>query len=101
MIRALLGAITGAAVFYLLYYGLLLRTHYVLTKRHSTYRFILSTHFRGTLRNGAKFVYCPTGRIVSWSPGDYDHEWCHYCNEYFSEHAGQLLDEDERDRMLP
>lgn len=42
-------------------------------------------HFAGTDERSTKFVYCPIGNIVSWSAGDYDHKWCHYCKKYFEE----------------
>lgn len=53
-------------------------------------------HFRGETEKGEKIVYCPVGRIVSWSPGDYDHRWCHYCQEFFSEKVLRLLSPEER-----
>lgn len=40
-------------------------------------------HYRGQLRGDKKFVYCPVGHIVSWSPGDYDNKWCHWCKIYY------------------
>ena len=43
------------------------------------------THFTGVTVGGRKFVYCPVGNICSWSEGDYDHKWCHWCKKYFSE----------------
>lgn len=43
------------------------------------------THFTGVTIDGQKFVYCPAGNICSWSEGDYDHKWCHYCKHWFSE----------------
>jgi hypothetical protein len=42
-------------------------------------------HFRGQLDNNTKFVYCPIGFIISWSGGDYDHKWCHWCKKFFDE----------------
>lgn len=42
-------------------------------------------HFKGMLDDGRKFVYCPIGQIISWSSGDYDHEWCHWCKKVFDE----------------
>lgn len=42
-------------------------------------------HFTGVTVQGRKFVYCPVGSICSWSEGDYDHKWCHWCKKYFSE----------------
>lgn len=46
---------------------------------------MLEKHFRGELSSGEKFVYCPVGYIVSWSAGDYDHKWCHWCKQPFGE----------------
>lgn len=43
------------------------------------------THFKAITVGGRKFVYCPVGNICSWSPGDYDHEYCHYCSKFFNE----------------
>lgn len=43
------------------------------------------THFRGLTPVGRKFVYCPVGNICSWSPGDYDNSWCHFCQKFFGE----------------
>jgi hypothetical protein len=43
-----------------------------------------STHFTGITAAGQKFVYCPVGNIVSWSEGDHDNKWCHWCKEYFA-----------------
>lgn len=40
-------------------------------------------HFKAITGAGRKFVYCPVGNICSWSEGDYDHAWCHWCKEYF------------------
>ena len=45
------------------------------------------THFTAETIGKRKFVYCPVGNIVSWSEGDYDHKWCHYCHKYFEEIA--------------
>lgn len=42
-------------------------------------------HFKGKAADGRKFVYCPAGNICSWHPGDYDSEWCHWCQKYLSE----------------
>lgn len=44
---------------------------------------LLTHHFRGQLDNDDKFVYCPTGMIISWSEGDYDNKWCPWCKEYY------------------
>ena len=46
-----------------------------------------STHFTGVTIGGRKFVYCPVGNIVSWSEGDHQNKWCHYCNKFFEEIA--------------
>jgi hypothetical protein len=43
------------------------------------------THFKAITIGGRKFVYCPVGNICSWSPGDYDNAWCHWCNKFFNE----------------
>lgn len=43
------------------------------------------THFRGLTIGARKFVYCPVGNICSWSEGDYDNSYCHYCGKYFEE----------------
>lgn len=45
------------------------------------------THFTAVTIGGRKFLYCPVGNIVSWSKGDYDNKWCHYCKNYFEEIA--------------
>jgi len=45
------------------------------------------THFIGTTIGDRQFVYCPVGNICSWSQGDVDNKWCHWCNKYFSEIA--------------
>ncbi len=45
------------------------------------------THFTALTVGNRKFLYCPVGNICSWSEGDYDHNWCHYCQKYFSEIA--------------
>lgn len=59
------------------------------------------THFRALTTVGRKFVYCPVGNICSWAAGDYDHEWCHWCQQFFSEKVNALLDPDEQHRRLP
>lgn len=41
------------------------------------------THFTAVTIGGSKFVYCPAGNICSWSEGDYDNRWCHWCKKYF------------------
>lgn len=46
---------------------------------------LITEHLRGELADGQKFVYCPVGNIVSWSGGDYDHRWCHWCKKFFVE----------------
>lgn len=51
--------------------------------RHGEY--LATNHYRGELSDKAVFVYCPVGNIVSWSPGDYEHKWCHFCKKYFME----------------
>lgn len=43
------------------------------------------THFKGITLMGRKFVYCPVGNICSWSPADYDNEWCEWCKQTFME----------------
>lgn len=43
----------------------------------------LDRHFRGEDKDGSKFVYCPIGRIASWSAGDYDHRYCPYCGIFY------------------
>lgn len=45
------------------------------------------THFTAVTIGGRKFLYCPVGNIVSWSEGDHDNKWCHYCKKYFEEIA--------------
>lgn len=40
-----------------------------------------ATHFKAITRAGRKFVYCPVGNIVSWHPGDYDHDYCPFCKQ--------------------
>lgn len=45
---------------------------------------LLHQHARGVMADGRKFVWCPIGYILSWHPGDYDHQWCHWCQLYFS-----------------
>ena len=45
------------------------------------------THFAAYTIGERKFIYCPVGNICSWSPGDYDHKWCHYCGKYFEDIA--------------
>lgn len=42
-------------------------------------------HFTAVTAQGRKFVYCPVGNICSWSEGDYDHKWCHWCKKFFNE----------------
>lgn len=44
---------------------------------------LVTHHLRGELNDGQKFVFCPVGNIVSWSGGDYDHRWCHWCKQGF------------------
>jgi hypothetical protein len=58
-----------------------------------------NVHVRGITEDGAKIVYCPKGRIVSWNPGDYEHQWCHFCQIFFSEKVKALLTDEERERM--
>lgn len=43
------------------------------------------THFAAVTIDGKPFVYCPIGNICSWSQGDYNNKWCHYCKKHFSE----------------
>ena len=43
------------------------------------------THFTAVTIGGRKFVYCPVGNICSWSEGDYDNKWCHWCKKHFEE----------------
>ena len=61
------------------------RNLYIVPKNYTLYKNLLSKHFRGHLAGGEKVVYCPVGRITSHHPGDYDNEWCHYCQKYFNE----------------
>lgn len=42
-------------------------------------------HFTAVTAQGRKFVYCPVGNICSWSEGDYDHRWCHWCKKGFEQ----------------
>lgn len=58
------------------------------------------THFRAETRSGRKFVYCPVGNICSWSEGDYDHRWCHWCQGFFGEKVESLLNPDEHGKAL-
>lgn len=44
-----------------------------------------NVHFTGMTYVDQKFVYCPVGNIVSWSAGDHDNKWCHFCGKYFDE----------------
>lgn len=67
----------------------------IVHKSWNVYRYALGTHFRGMDRKGQKFVYCPVSLIVSWSAGDYDNEWCHACQLFFSAHVEQLLEPHE------
>lgn len=46
---------------------------------------LLQEHAKGELADGRKFVWCPVGFILSWSPGDYENDWCHWCKIYFTE----------------
>jgi hypothetical protein len=61
------------------------RTHYIVPKDHRTYRHLLARHFRGHTDSGEAFVYCPAGNIVSWSPADYEHSYCGYCQAFFED----------------
>jgi hypothetical protein len=93
------GIIAGAMIInfrYIFLYRKFETKNLVVPKTHNTYRYLLHTHFRGRTRDGKKFVYCPVSLLVSWSAGDYDHEWCHACKLYFSDHVEQLLEPDER-----
>lgn len=75
------------------------RRYFIVPKTHNLYRYLLSTHFKGQTRDGQKFVFCPVSLRTSWSPGDYDHEWCHACQLFFSDHVEQLLEPHERDAL--
>ena len=55
-----------------------------------------TTHFIAITASQQKFVYCPVGNIISWSEGDYDHQWCHFCKVFFSEKVNNLLGSDEQ-----
>lgn len=71
---------------------------FLVHKDWNVYRYVLGQHFRGENRKGEKFVYCPVSLIVSWSPGDYEHQWCHACQLFFSNKVEQLLDPGEEYR---
>lgn len=43
------------------------------------------THFLGMTMDKKPFVYCPIGNIISWSEGDFKHQWCEYCKKTFKE----------------
>lgn len=76
------------------------RKHWLIVpKDWNVYKHVMGTHFKGITRKGEKFVYCPVSLLVSWSAGDYDHEWCHACQKFFSEHVADLLDADEKERL--
>lgn len=45
------------------------------------------THFTAVTIGERKFLYCPVGNICSWSIGDHDHKYCHYCGKFFEEIA--------------
>lgn len=47
----------------------------------------IDQHFRGITDKDEKFVFCPIGRIASWSADDYDNEWCANCKIYY--HQGK------------
>jgi hypothetical protein len=34
---------------------------------------------------GQEYVYCPIGQINSYSIGDIEHKWCHWCHKFFGE----------------
>lgn len=68
-------------------YGYLVRRA-IRARRRSEIRHFSDVHFKGITLDGMKFVYCPKGRIISWSAGDYDHEWCHYEEKFFNELKG-------------
>lgn len=94
-------AVVGALLANLRYWQLLRKfrsDNYVMPKSYNTYKYLLSTHFKGQTREGKKFVYCPVERIVSWSSGDHDHEWCHACQMFFSQKVESLLDPSEREQ---
>ena len=88
------GMVAGALLVNLRYYLLFRKRGFKLEQlvRH----WPKDTHFRGITSADRKFVFCPVSRICSWSPGDYDHEWCHACQIFFSDHAAQLLSPEER-----
>ena len=58
---------------------------YIVPKAWDVHRFVLSQHVRGLNPNGEKFVYCPISLLVSWSADDYDHKWCHTCQEWIGD----------------
>jgi hypothetical protein len=62
---------------------------HIIHKEWNVYRYVAGVHFRGLNSKGEKFVYCPVSLLVSWSAGDYDHEWCHACKMYFKEYEQQ------------
>lgn len=69
--------------------GLFGQKWYIIHKEWNVYRYVAAVHFRGLNGKGEKFVYCPVSLLVSWSSGDYDHEWCHACKMYFQEYEQQ------------
>lgn len=72
---------------------------HIVHKSWDVYKHVMGVHFRGTDKKGRKFVYCPVSLLVSWHPGDYDHEWCHACQLFFSAKVEALLTPEERERM--
>ena len=52
-------------------------------KDHPEIKHFEHIHFAAVTSDQRKFVYCPVGNIVSWSEGDHDNKWCHWCKEYF------------------
>lgn len=60
-------------------------THKELEDYASEIKHFRDVHFRGITYDGQKFVYCPIGSICSWSHGDYDNQWCHWCQSFFAD----------------
>lgn len=59
--------------------------HYEVLVGPAGIRHFDETHFTGVTIGGRKFVYCPYGKICSWSEGDYDNKYCHYEGKFFEE----------------
>lgn len=45
---------------------------------------LFDKHARGQLEDGQFFVWCPIGFIFSWNQGDYDHEYCPWCQMFYT-----------------